>query len=807
MSALLLPVVAAAFWGGILLAGLGTQPSPAVAVSAMAVGMIGAVGAALGWHATQGRRQERERVMAYLSGWDRSDNGLTHVDAVRNGSMRRRVATAIGLSLSFALIGAGWGSLRRSHVAESPLGLIAGHLVRVEGSLASDPETGMIGWTAIVRADVVTPTVLTSAGSFHVHDGVWIQGRGRAPSLSSGDRVAVEGTLAPLRGSFGRYLAGRGIPATLSVDEIRSLGPPRNAALRAATALRAKLRESLLRVLPSREAGLVMGLTLGDTSRLDPEVEEDFKATGLSHLTAVSGENVAMFLAPILALAGMVRLGRRGRLLLGIAAVVFFVVLTRGEPSVLRAAVMTGLTMLGIFLGRPRSAPAIIGGAVLILLAFDPTLVYAIGFQLSVGATAGMALMTTPMAARLEFMPKPLALATAATLSAQAGVTPVILYHFGAVPSVTLPANVLAFPAVGPGMLFGLAAGAVGLVSRPLGQAIGVLSVAPLRYLETLADRLARSPFPSITSPTGRLGLFALGVVVVGAIGWWLRRGRKPSRRAIVVALLILPLFVWAGAVRAGTPEGLTATFFEVGWGDGALVRSPGGATMLIDGGADLDLVAIKLAALGIHRIDVMVATHPHADHIAGLAAVLARYPTGLVLDPGCPADSPYYAEFLRAVRASGVPFRHPRPPERLRVGDLLVSVLAPRHCFFGTDSDPNNDSVVLHVRGPGGSILFTGDVEEPAQTELLAGYTRGLTADVLKVPHHGGNTNVPAFLLATHARLAVVSVGPNRYGHPVASVLATLRSDGMRVYRTDRAGDVTVEFDQGRLLIESGRG
>jgi competence protein ComEC len=126
-----------------------------------------------------------------------------------------------------------------------------------------------------------------------------------------------------------------------------------------------------------------MGLTLGDTSRLDPVIAERFKATGLTHLLAVSGENVAMFLAPILALAGLVRLGRRATFWLGLFAVAFFVVLTRAEPSVLRAAAMTTLAMLGAFLGRPRSAPALMGGAILLLLAFDSTLVYAIGFQLS----------------------------------------------------------------------------------------------------------------------------------------------------------------------------------------------------------------------------------------------------------------------------------------------------------------------------------------------------------------------------------------------------------------------------------------
>jgi competence protein ComEC len=153
------------------------------------------------------------------------------------------------------------------------------------------------------------------------------------------------------------------------------------------------------------------------------------------------------------------------------------------------------------------------------------------------------------------------------------------------------------------------------------------------------------------------------------------------------------------------------------------------------------------------------------------------------------------------------VPFRHPRPPDRIRVGDVILDVLGPQHCFLGTESDPNNDSVVLRMTGGGASILFTGDVEEPAQRELVAAYGSSLDALVLKVPHHGGNTNIPEFLQAVHAKVAVVSVGPNRYGHPVPSVLATLARDGMRVIRTDRAGDVTVVFGPGGLVLESPRG
>jgi len=547
-----------------------------------------------------------------------------------------------------------------------------------------------------------------------------------------------------------------------------------------------------------------MGLALGDTSQMDPDIEERFRATGLSHLTAVSGENVAMFLAPILGLALLLRWGRRTRFLLGVAAVAFFVLLTRAEPSVLRAAVMAGLVMLGIFLGRPRSPPAILGGAVLVLLAFDPTLVYAIGFQLSVAATAGMALLAESVAGRLRFLSRGLGLAAGTTIGAQAGVTPLLLYHFGVVPTVTVLANLLAFPAVGPGMVLGLIAAACGLIVRPLGLLVAAVARLPLSYLEGVAGRLARSPFPSVTSSVGHWTTMLLGLSLVGLAAWWLRSGRRLPRRAVVALGLALPMVVWTGAFRAGGPSAFTVTFFYVGWGDGALVRSPAGAAIVIDGGSDPELMARKLASLGVRRVDLLVATHPHADHVGGLPALLSRFPVGLVVDPGCPGDSPFYHAFVRSVRSSGVPFRHPGPGTVLHAGDVTLQVLGPQHCFVGTRSDPNNDSIVLRVTDGAASVLFTGDAEQPAQTDLIKDQAELLPTLVLKVPHHGGATNLSDFLQLVHARIAVVSVGPNRYGHPVPSVLAELARDGMRVFRTDRSGDVTVSFRDGAVYVST---
>src|SRR5207249_5820182 len=146
------------------------------------------------------------------------------------------------------------------------------------------------------------------------------------------------------------------------------------------------------------------------------------------------------------------------------------------------------------------------------------------------------------------------------------------------------------------------------------------------------AARLARSPVPSLTSRAGTVPSLVLELTLVAAVAWWIRSGRPVPRRVWLAGALSASVFLASGVARTGPPPWLTVTFFSVGWGDAALVRSRGGATILIDGGPDSQLVATDLARLGVHRLDVVVATHPHADHVTGLPAVLARVRTGVVL-------------------------------------------------------------------------------------------------------------------------------------------------------------------------------
>jgi competence protein ComEC len=783
------PVAAVSFWAGLLLwdvrpAGTAVWPWWCWLVAGLAVFAVAGA-------AAPGRRRSDPIETAGLA-----SPAPAAIAAVAAPAIARRRGAGAALALiacGVLLCGVGWAGLSQARVDGSLLGRLAPKTVTLMGTLREDPKPGAYGWHALIDVERVAWSGTAAA----IRETAWVGANDEVPGAVRGDQIQVTGTLqVPDDPGFAQALSHRGVAVSVRAFEVRRLGPAPSPYIHLTQVVRAFVGRTIERIFPPREAGLLLGLILGDASQLDPVTTRDFQTVGLGHLLVVSGENVAMVLAPVLAFAAALKLGAVARFAMGIGVVALFVVLTGAESSVMRAGAMACLALLGVLLGKPRATGTLLAAAVLLLLVLDPWLVHGIGFQLSVAATAGMVALATPIAERLgRFVPASVAIAAGTTLAAQLGVTPLLLFHFHEVPGVTMAANLAAFPAVSPALLLGIAASALGLVWLPLGHVVAFVATMPMRYLELVASTLAKAPIAWITSDGSPWVLVGGSAAFIG-VALWLRTGWRPSRRMVALAAAVAPLLVWQGAMGAGPPSALTVRMLDIGQGDSLLITSPGGATVLIDGGPDEELAAQLLVSYGVKRLDAVVATHPHADHIAGLPQVLARFPVGVFFEPGCPDDTELQADLHDEIEAEGIPVRTPHAGDVLTVADLTFRVLSPDRCWQGSPSDPNNDSIVLLLDDGPDSMLFTGDAERESQQVLLDS-GRLEDVDVLKMPHHGGDTSLPDLFPAVSPEVVVVSVGqPNPYGHPDPTAMAAAEATGADIWRTDEHGTLTITWD-----------
>ena len=778
--------------------------------------------------------------------------GLAAVAAVGlwllGGRTTARTAAAMGMGIAVVLARVALGG-DLSAVPAGPIGMPVGDgpwAVRVVSTAApldgSQRFVGGLDEGAGLRIDITAP---------------------RYPPVRVGDLVSARGPLhAPPDGPYGTYLERIGVAATLVTRSLEPLAAPADAD-RVVQGIRAAAGDALARSLPEPAAGLAAGILIGLRERVDRQLAADFTTTGLSHVVAISGWNIALVAGLVAALLGT--WPRRRRAGATVAAIAVYTILAGASPSVLRAAVMAGVALLARETGRPGTAARALAWAVVLLLVAGPATVADAGFQLSAAATAGLLAWGSPLASRLRaglrLLPGFIVEGLAVSLAAQAATLPIVLLSFGRLAPLSPVLNLVVVPLVPLAMATGTlamiggllaGAGAPALVATLLGLPGAIVVGLLVAIVQTAADL----PFAGVTlaPPAGAaLGGVAAALLVVaagrrriaGVLRPWLpgvrrwsgsprrpgpraggpaaarpgRTGRPPLRsdRAVRTLAIILALAVATVAVAAAArPDGrVHVVALDVGQGDAILVETPGGGRLLVDGGPDPDRLLVALDARippWDRRIDLVVLTHPHEDHVAGLPLLVERYRVGRLVEPGMTGPGPGYAALLAALARRSLRSELLSAGDRFTLDDVSFRVLWPDRTAVprappDTGTGINNVSIVLLGTYGGQRFLLAGDAEEGIDPILVA---RGLPhVDLLKVAHHGSRTaTTDALLGATSPAVALISVGAkNTFGHPAPATLARLAAHGVATYRTDLSGTLDAALDGRLLTVRVARG
>lgn len=550
-------------------------------------------------------------------------------------------------------------------------------------------------------------------------------------------------------------------------------------------------------------ANLVAGLAVGIDAGLSEQFKENMKATGLTHLTAVSGANCAIVLALVWLILRKFRLGRGVRTVIALISLTAYVALVGWQPSVLRSAFMMATVFLCLELGRRVWMPGALALGSCVLLTVDPWLILDFGFWLSVLATYGLVALTPAISQKLQqHMPKWLALILSATLAAQLWCLPILVQLHGGVTTHSVLANLLVEPMVYFITVLGLLAALVGGVSPILAWPLLEFAKLPATWIVYVANTLAAAPFGLLEVPGGVAGV-VLAVVFVITLTSAIKRN---TSKVLPWALLVCwALYLVSGLIQqisfSSKPWQVVAC--DVGQGDALVLRSEG-QIALVDVGKDPKLINDCLNQLGVSRIALLVISHFDHDHVGGLSGALQGRTIDSVMVSAFPDTRPQAKQMLEMLEDS---------TNNLIVGNLnltgnvgafewqVISSLGES----GTSA--NEASLGVTFTTSEISVVTLGDLNERAQEMIASGVQDTNMPTVVKVSHHGSADQSEAFYERIGADVALISAGEsNSYGHPTSRALEILELTGSRVFRTDRHGAIAIQVIGGAIEVVTAR-
>ena len=639
-------------------------------------------------------------------------------------------------------------SLRQYSLAQSALHKEKGQSVSLTATVRTDPlatQSKVSGRNFVQRK--FSFLVATQYGPVRV-----IASKSSSSELLPGQKILIRGRVIE---SKERRVAAL-IIATSPIVEI---APPSRWS-KALASIRTGLREAS----GSGDAGaLIPGMVIGDTGKQSSDFKNDMRRAGLTHLVAVSGANFAIVSAFILWCTQFIFRRIPARLIATSVALLAFIALVRPSPSVLRAAAMAAVMLIAMAThARGDSLPAL-GFAMAAVITIDPWQARDPGFALSVMATAGLLLIAPRFTAYLQrWLPRTIAAVIAIPIAALALCLPIIIALSGYISFISIIANIVAAPFVAPITIVGFIAALISPVS-PLAAHLLLLLIRPFASVITLIARW--SAHFSVLEITSGLAGFLIGIAILLLFIIF-------RQRAVAAIVIVALVFLWWGRFPAGEWD---VFICDVGQGDGYVINLQHHRAIVIDVGPDPILIDRCLRKLKIETIALLILTHPHADHVAGLSGVRK----------GRTVEAEWYGNIAAGSHAT--------------VGDYTIDVLWPLVPGFA-DENPNNVSIAALIRSRDLTLFAAGDIEPPVQERLRGKIGR---VDIYKVAHHGSRFQDPVLMRELSPTLALISAGEgNTYGHPAPETIAALEQLRAKVRRTDRDGAIAVAADNHALTI-----
>ncbi|MFM1825795.1 MAG: hypothetical protein RLZZ37_430 [Actinomycetota bacterium] len=551
--------------------------------------------------------------------------------------------------------------------------------------------------------------------------------------------------------------------------------------------------------ISSEGSELLPGLILGDTRFQSKTLKEEMKLSGLTHLTAVSGGNIAILIVALSFLLRKTKINLKVQIVFILIFLLFFALLVRTEPSVIRASLMAAIVLISLLYGVFRQAINALLITICVALLLDPNLATSWGFSLSVFATFGLLFFTEPILKYLiKFFPwlnQNLLMVFSVALAAQFSTMGLVAGFTGLISIWSVFANILVSPIVP----FVTILGYLGLIISNLNTSLAIIFNLPAsifaNWIVMVSHFFANKELSTIKISNGLLG-FLIANLILGLIIFLIKKFNILTIFSTLTLTLVFVMTIKFVFFNTNWPiNNWQFAMCDVSQGDGLVMRDSNGKTVVVDVGPDGKLMTKCLKRLGIKQIDILLLTHFHLDHVEGLRDVLRNYEiktvfTSWIKEPF--EESKRVEQLLHPQRLNFL-----TSGQNLQLGEIRLMCLWPTSEKMEIESVANNSSLVVLAEINNASILLTGDIEPPAQVAIRSMWEK-LQVDVIKIPHHGSKFQDDLFPEWSGARLALISVGAeNSYGHPSNEAIKLYEKSKMKVLTSSSNGSISIRINK----------